>query len=343
VISKLRRPAVLLPVVLCAVIAAAVAAKGIAAVDLNRGTSVGKITIGYSAWPGWFPWSVAAEQKFFAANGVNVEMKYFDNYTDSLAALADGTIDANSQTLNDTLISVSAGAKQTIVLVNDNSTGNDQIICAGSTNGVADLKGKKVGVEQGTVDHFLLLLALKQSNLTQQDIELEAMSTDAAAAALVAGDVDCAGVFAPFTTVALARPGSFAIATSAEFPGAIPDHLVFRSDMVEQRPTDVQAVVNTWFWTLDWIKANGEAAIKIMADRAGVGVTEYTAYDAGTSIFTRQQNLDAFQPGTTADHLNAQANIVADFMVEAGLVQVRPSLDALFDSRFIHAVPERLQ
>jgi len=343
VTSKLRRRAVLLFILLCTAVAAAVAAKSIAGFGVDRGVPAGKITIGYSAWPGWFPWSVAAEQKFFSANGVDVEMKYFDTYTDSLAALANGSIDANSQTLNDTLISVSAGAKQTIVLVNDNSTGNDQIICAGNINSVADLKGKKVGVEHGTVDHFLLLLALQQSSLTQQDVELEGMPTDAAAAAFAAGDLDCTGVFAPFTTVALERPGSFAIATSAEFPGAIPDHLVFRSDVVDQRPTAVQAVVNTWFETIEWIKGHGESATKIMAGRAGVNVTEYTAYDAGTSIFTHQQNLDAFLPGTTPDHLNAQANVVADFMVEAGLVQVRPSLDALFDSRFIHAVPERLQ
>ena len=340
--SKLRRRAVLLSILLCTAVAAAVAAKSIAGFGVER-VPTGKITIGYSAWPGWFPWSVAAEQKFFSANGVDVEMKYFDTYTDSLAALADGTIDANSQTLNDTLISVSAGAKQTIVLVNDNSTGNDQIICAGSINSVADLKGKRIGVEQGTVDHFLLLLALQQSSLTQQDVELEGMPTDAAAAAFAAGDLDCTGVFAPFTTVALERPGSFAIATSAEFPGAIPDHLVFRSDVVDQRPTAVQAVVNTWFETLEWIKGNGDAATEIMAGRAGVTVTEYADYDAGTSIFTHQQNLDAFLPGTTPDHLNAQANVVADFMVEAGLVQVRPSLDALFDSRFVHALPERLQ
>ncbi len=338
---SLRRPVMLVPVLL-GTVAAVAAGIAIARIDGGRPNAVQKITIGYSAWPGWFPWSVAAEQKLFDANGVTVEIKYFDNYSDSLAALSTGAIDANSQTLNDTLMSVSTGAKQTIVLVNDNSTGNDQIICAGNINGVADLKGRKVGVEQGTVDHFLLLLALRQAGLTQRDIELEAMPTDAAANAFVAGDVDCAGVFAPFTTVALARPGSFAVATSAEFPGAIPDHLVFRSDVVEQRPHHVQAVVNTWFDSLNWIKSNSDAATKIMADRASVSVAEYKAYDAGTSILTLAQNVDAFLPGTTPGHLSAQANIVADFMVEAGLVQVRPSLADLFDARFIDAVPEEV-
>src|SRR4029453_8003842 len=96
----------------------------------TRGVSGPKVTLAFSAWPGWFPWEVAEKKGLFAANGVDVELKYFDNYLDSLTALSTGNVTANSQTLNDTLISISApgASKQTIVLVNDNSTGNDQII-----------------------------------------------------------------------------------------------------------------------------------------------------------------------------------------------------------------------
>src|SRR2546427_153042 len=83
----------------------------------------------------------------------------------------------------------------------------------------------KVAVEQGTVDHYLLLLALAQAKLTEKDIQLVPLTTDAAAAAFAAGQVDAVGAFAPFTTTALARPGSRAVATSAQFAGAIPDHL----------------------------------------------------------------------------------------------------------------------
>jgi NitT/TauT family transport system substrate-binding protein len=49
---------------------------------------------------------------------------------------------------------VSGGAEQVIVLVNDNSTGNDKIIVRESINAIADLKGKKVAAEEGTVDHY---------------------------------------------------------------------------------------------------------------------------------------------------------------------------------------------
>jgi NitT/TauT family transport system substrate-binding protein len=300
----------------------------------------GKIVIGFSAWPGWFPWQVAEAQGLFAKNGVDVELKYYESYTDSLNALATGAIDANSQTLNDTLVSVAGGARQTIVLVNDNSTGNDKIIASAGIVSVADLKGRKVAVEKGTVDHYLLLLALEQAGLKEKDIELTAQTTDAAAAAFAAGQVDAVGAFAPFTTTALQRPGSRAIATSVEFPGAIPDHLVVSSTLVQERPDDMQALVNTWFEVLRWIKGNRDAAVEIMAQRAGVNAADYRTYDAGTTIFTRQQNIDAFTPGTTPAHLNFQAARISDFMVNTGLVQQRPSLDGLLDGRFVAKVPE---
>ncbi|WP_188187351.1 ABC transporter substrate-binding protein [Nonomuraea sp. SYSU D8015] len=289
------------------------------------------VTLGFSAWPGWFPWQVAQEKGLFAKNGVQVELKYFDSYTDSLTALATGNIDANSQTLNDTLASVSGGAKQTVVLVNDNSTGNDQIIARPGITSVAQLKGKTVAAEQGTVDHYLLLLALRKAGLTQDDITFKPLPTDAAAAAFKAGQVDAVGVFAPFTTTALELPGATAIASSKDFPGAIPDHLVVSRELVSSRPEVVQGLVKTWFDTLAWIDANKAEARTIMAKRAGVSEEDYAEYDAGTTIFSLAQNVEAFTSGS----LERQAKEIATFLTESGLADAAPPLDGLLDPRFV--------
>jgi NitT/TauT family transport system substrate-binding protein len=305
-----------------------------------KGAGTARITLGFSAWPGWLPWQVAQAEGLFARNGLDVKLKYFDNYTDSLLALETGALDANSQTLNDTLNSVSAGAKQTIVLVNDNSTGNDKIIAREGIVSVADLKGKRIGVEQGTVDHYLLLLALAQAGLNQSDVVLSPLAREAAAAAFAAGRVDAVCVAAPFTTKALLRAGSHAVATSAEFPGSIPTHLVVRPALIRDHPEAVQALIKTWFDTLKWIKDHKDASIHIMSKQGGVGVDDYRTYEAGTTIFTRQQNLDAFKPGTTPEHLNYQAALTADFVFGTGMVQRRASLDGLLDERFVEAVPE---
>jgi NitT/TauT family transport system substrate-binding protein len=302
------------------------------------GDTGGKITLGFSAWPGWFPWQVAADQGLFAKNGVDVEVKYFENYTDSLNALSTGNIDANSQTLNDTVSSVAGGAKERIVLVNDNSTGNDQIIAQEGIDSVADLKGKTVAAEEGTVDHYLLLLALQKAGLGPADVKFTPLATDAAAAAFVAGRVDAVGVFAPFTTTALERQGSKAIATSKDFPGAIPDHLVVNPSLIQDRPDDVQALVKTWFDTVDWIRTNRDQAIAIMAKRAGVSPADYATYNAGTTIFTLEDNLEAFTPGSTDAHLDYQARKITDFLLQTKLIDTKPDLEGLLDDQFVKAI-----
>jgi NitT/TauT family transport system substrate-binding protein len=301
----------------------------------SGGSSGTKITLGFSAWPGWFPWQVAHDEGLFTKNGVDVDLKYFDSYTDSLTALANGSIDANSQTLNDTVSSVAGGAKETIVLTNDNSTGNDQIIARPGINSIADLKGKTVAAEQGTVDHYLLLLALKKAGLTEHDITFKPLLTDAAAAAFAAGKVDAVGAFAPFTDTALKLAGSKAISTSKDFPGAIPDHLVVAADLVKKEPKAIQALVQTWFDTLAWIKANKAKAIEIMAKRGGVSVADYQAYDSGTTIFSLDDNVKAFTPGTTDANLDFQAKKISDFLVGTKLVDKAPNLDGLFDPTFV--------
>lgn len=303
----------------------------------NHLTTSSPVIMGFSAWPGWFPWEVAREKGLFEARGVKIDLQWFDGYLDSINAMAAGRLDANTQTLNDTIASVAAGADQVIVLVNDNSTGNDKIIVREGINTIADLKGKKIAAEQGTVDHFLLLLGLQQAGLTQTDIEFIPLETGASAAAFVAGQVDAVGVFAPFTTTALKRSGSKELFSSRDFPGAIPDHLVVSRKLIESNPQAVQGLVNTWFDTLTYLRENRAESYRIMAQRAGVSPEEYQRYDAGTTIFSLSDNLKAFSPGDHMASLEYAAKKISSFLREKGLISNEPDLSKLFDSRFVKA------
>jgi len=298
---------------------------------------VGAVRLGFSAWPGWFPWQVAQDEGIFKANAVQVDLKWFDGYLESISTLTAGQIDANSQTLGDTVSSVSGGADQVVVLVNDNSTGNDKVIVREGINAIADLKGKKVAAEEGTVDHFLLLLGLKKAGLSPKDIQFVPLETGKAAAAFVGGQVDAVAVFAPFTTQALKRPGSKELFTSKNFPGAISDHLVFTRKFVNEHPDQVQALVDSWFATLDYMKTNQDKSYKTMAKRAGVTVNEYKEYADGTRLFTIEENLKAFQPGSNMTSLQFAAQEMSKFLQEVGLAATNPDISKLFDDRFIKA------
>ena len=295
------------------------------------------VKLGFSAWPGWFPWQVAQDQKIFASRNINVDLKWFDGYLESINALTANQLDANSQTLNDTISSIAGGADQVIVLVNDNSTGNDKIIARDGIKTIADLKGKKVAAEEGAVDHFLLLLGMEKAGLKPSDITFVPLETGKAAAAFVAGQVDAVGVFAPFTVEALKLKGSKELFSSKEFPGAISDHLVFSRKFVNEHPDRVQTMVDSWFATMDAIKANPNPAIEIMAKRANVSVADYEDYDAGTKIFTVDENIKAFQSGTDMTSLSFSAEQISKFLTQVGLAKTKPDLSKLFDDRFVKA------
>ncbi len=293
------------------------------------------IKLGFSAWPGWFPWQVAEEAGIFKAAGVNVDLVWFEGYLDSINALAGGQLDANSQTLNDTIGSVAAGSDQVIVLVNDNSTGNDQIIASKEIRSVADLKGKKVGIEAGVVDHFLLLLGLDAAGIAPTDVTIVNLETGAAAAAFASGQLDAVGVFAPFTTEALKRAGSHTLFSSKDYPGAIPDHLVVSRKLMTDRPADVQKIINAWFMTLDYVKANPDKAVAIMAKRAGVSAEEYKSYEAGTTLFSLADNTKAFASGSTRANLAFAADEISKFLVDNEFIKEPVAAAKLFEPKFV--------
>ena len=264
-------------------------------------------------------------------------MQWFDGYLDSINALSAGQLDCNSQTLNDTISSVAGGADQQVVLMNDFSTGNDQIIAAPGINTIADLKGKKVAAEEGTVDHYLLLMVLKEAGLSAKDIKFVPLETGAAAAAFAAGKVDAAGVYAPFTTQALKRPGAKALTTSREHPGAISDLLVCRRDFVAKNPEKIQKVVNAWFATLNLIKKDPAGTLPILVQRSGVSEPEFKAYNAGTTIQTLEQNRQGFKPGDSMLSMPYAAEQISAFLVETGLAKSKPDLSNLLNSQFVDA------
>ncbi len=296
------------------------------------------IKIGYSAWPGWFPLAVAEKEGLFEQAGVNVELQFFADYLGSLDAMAAGQLDGNTQTLNDTMFAVAAGDEQVIVVTNDNSAGNDAVICDASVGDtIEDLKGRTIAAEPGVVDHFLLLQGLASVGLTEADIDFRGVTTDAAAAAFAGGEFDCVGVFAPFTVQALERPGSKVVFDSADFPGTISDHIVVTPELIEERPEDVQKLVDAWYLTLDWIEANPDEALATLAEVAELTPEEYRSLADGTEIFDASEALTTFTDAAGPTSLERVAKLINPFLVTSGLTETEAPLDGLFDGSFTQA------
>lgn len=302
---------------------------------------VSSITIGYSAWPGWFPLAVAEEAAIFDEVGLDVDLVYFADYLASIDAMAVGELDFVTQTLNDTMASVAFGDEQVIVVVNDNSTGNDKIICDESITSIEDMAGATIAAEAGVVDHFLLVQGLESVGMTEDDIDFVGVETGAAAAGFAEGEFDCVGVFAPFWITALERPGSQEVFSSADFPGLIPDHIVATREIVDDDPEAVQKLVDAWYLTLEWMEENPDEAIEIMAGVAETSVEDYESFAQGTTLFDAETALAAFADGDDTTSLLYTAELINPFLVSSGFTESEASLDGLFDASFTQSWVDR--
>jgi len=296
------------------------------------------IVVGYSNWAGWWPWAIAEEKGLFA-NNLQVELRWYDNYSQSLQDLADGYIDSNCQTLSDTISFASEAVKgEVVVLVNDNSAGNDKIITNAEINKVEELENKTVALEVGVVSDFLLSLALDRVGMSREQVRIIDAETGAAVEAFLADQTDAVGAFPPFWYTALQKDGAKEIISSAEFPGAIPDLLVVSQELVDNHPDKVQTLVNTWFDVLDFMAKNNLEADEIMARRAGIDLKELQVLKSGTKMFNLEDNLNAFRKSDSMESLFYAAREITTFLQEKlNIIESKPNISRLLNSQFIKA------
>lgn len=302
----------------------------------------GPITIGYSDWPGWVAWDIAEQQGFFKKHNANVKLVWFPVYTDSLNALAAGQVDANCQTWSDTLGPLAQGLPLKAVLVNDNSFGNDAMIAQPGIKSVKDLKGKNVATELGTCDHLLMLKALEANGMTDKDVHYVNIKVQDCPNAMLAKKVDAAVVWEPSRTKILkAVPGTSSVYDSARIPGLIPDLLVMKSQVVQQRPQDVQNIVDAWYDAIDWWRAHPDDAVKILAKRTDTPVADYQGFIKGTRIFSAPEALAAMTQSKELTSLYTSGQSNAQFLVQQQQVSKIPDYAAAIDKEFVKAAVDK--
>jgi len=312
-------------------------AKGIATLfatfALLCSASAEPLKIGYSDWPGWVAWEIAIEKDLFKQAEVDVEFEWFD-YVASMDAFAAGQLDAVPMTNGDTLVTGSTGGKGIMVLINDFSNGNDMVVGAPGIESIADLKGKKVGVEIGFVGHLILLNALEKAGLTEADVELVNVPTNETPQVLASGDVSAIVAWQPNSGQALAQvAGSKRLYSSADEPGLIYDVLAVSPSSLAERREDWAKVIDVWYQVVDFIldPETQEEAISIMAARVGVTSAEYKPFLNGTKILTLDEAKQLFTKTDGFDSLYGSSKISDNFNLKYDVYKEAQDLDSYID------------
>jgi NitT/TauT family transport system substrate-binding protein len=271
------------------------------------------LRIAYSDWPGWIAYEIGIRKGWFQEAGVQVNFSFFE-YLPSMDAFSAGKVDAVAVTNGDALVTGAHGARSKMILINDYSNGNDQIIGLPGIASVADLRGKKIGLELTLVEHLLLIKALEKQGMQQSDVKLVNFPTAETPAALASGQVSAVGAWYPVAAQARkAAPGATALFTSADVPGLIYDTLAVNPDSLAARRDDWAKVVKVWYRIADFVRdpRTQREAVAIMAARAGVSAEDYAAHLSGTYFLSLPETKKRFAvaPGLATLH---GSSLVAD-------------------------------
>jgi NitT/TauT family transport system substrate-binding protein len=314
----------------------------LAAVSLSFGLlatpAAAQVKIGVSDWPGWVAWYVAEQKGMFKKHGADVKLVWFANYTDSISALSAGQVDANSQTWSDSMAPLAKGLPLKAILVNDNSAGNDAVMVNPKIKSFADLKGKKIALEEFSVSHFLLTLALTKNGMSLKDVQVVNLSAGDAAAAFLAGRVDAAAVWNPWVNKIQTSGKGKALFTSKDVPGMIPDLLVAQEKSIKAKRKDYLGMIKAWYEAEAFIKAKPDEAAKIMAKVVGMDAKEYAVFLPGTKFFDQKANLQAFGPATDATSLLGVAPTISKFLLDNKLMEGKVDFAKGLDASLVKEV-----
>lgn len=298
------------------------------------------LKIGYSDWPGWVAWEIGIQKGWFEEEGVDVEFLWFD-YVASMDAYVAGQVDAVTMTNGDALVTGATGKPSVGIIINDFSNGNDMIVARPGINSVKDLKGKKIGVEEGFVCHLLLLKGLMDNGMSADDVTIVNTPTNETPQVLKSGAVDAIGAWQPNSGQSLkVLPGSKPIFTSADAPGIIYDLLYVSPESLEAREMDWLKVTKVWYRIVDFLKdeENFDEALKILSARVSLKPEEYEPFFEGTYILSLDEALEKWEKASGLGSVYGSSEFVDEFNVDNGVYDNRLKTDNYLDSRFTKAI-----
>ena len=298
------------------------------------------LRVAYSDWPGWTAFEVGIQKGWFKEAGVEVEFSWFD-YLPSMEAFSAGKVDAVMVTNGDALVTGASGAKSKMILVTDYSNGNDKVIARAGIKNLAQLKGKKIGLELTLVEHLLLLQGLQKSAMGQPDVELVNFRTNETPQALASGQVDAVAAWYPTAAQVLSSvAGSTAVWTSADVPGLIYDAVAVNPQSLARRKADWAKFVKVWYRISDYVRdpATQAEAVRIMAAKVGVAADEYAAAMPGTYFLSLDEAKKRFQKGDGLDSLYGSSKVADDFNVKNKVYAAPQPVDEYIDPELIMAL-----
>ena len=299
----------------------------------------GKITIGYTTWPGYLGLYIAKDKGYFQDAGLDVDVKGYISLVEQYADYISGKTQGSAMLTLDVINQAYGDLDHKIVTAIDYSNGSDGIVASPNIKTIADVKGKKVAFEFGTLEEFFLRYALDKNNINFSDIVPINLGPEASAEAFVKGKTDVAVTYEPFMSKALSKIGGNKIYSSKDAPGLITDVLAFHTSFLNENSDTIEAIITAYFKAVEfWTDSPDEANI-IIAKYLNTTPDQVPDQTGGLTLLDERDNHTAFTFSSGLQSLYGNLRNIDEFVRAQKKDDVKKmDTDTLIEPRFIRKV-----
>lgn len=301
---------------------------------LPRGSQPEPLLVALGVWPGVETLILARERGLLP----NEQVQLIDMSWPSAAmrAFGNGAVEAAVLSLDEVLRLREGGHEPRVVMVMDVSQGADVILGNDDMNALADLRGKRVGVDVRSAGMVLLESALESVGLRGSDVELVPLSPSEAASAMAKQLVDAVVLAEPWATRIRRKEGKV-LFDSQQLKMPLYRVLVASAKALKERRAELRMVIKSHLALGSALDLSQEDSTRqVVLRREGVSLEEFVRSMGKVKLVGREAAERLMQPG---GELAVQSAALAAWMHGAGLLEGQASDSLWLDGSLLKEVP----
>lgn len=304
------------------------------------------ITVGMASGVNQVTALVASEKGFFKEEGLDVVVKPVERGNLAVEALVAGSMQFAEVADATFLAAVDKGIP--LVALGAASRGfTGKIVAAPALAGVkslADLKGKRIGIQVGTGVHNVFLRLISKEGMKESDFRISNVRvTDMPTAMASSGTFDAVLGWDPMMQRIVQAGYGKEVISAAQIQKmagiTYPLLLVAKRDYIKDNPQAVQHFVNAYSRAHQWIRQNPDGALSIYLD----AITRTGAPMDRDIVRTMMFEVDKFGGVRFIDSDDSELSGSAEFLHKNGVLSKVPDLKSITEPSFAAAADAKFK
>lgn len=293
------------------------------------------MTIGTNIWLGYEPLHVAHEKKVF--DTLNIKFIEYRSASQVLNGMRKGVLDLAAMTLDEALRLKSQGVDVEVIWIFDFSHGADALIAQPGIKSIEQLKGKRIGVEDGALGGYFFNRFLQINELKKEDFKRVSLEINSHVQYFEQSQIDALVTFEPVKSMIIQQGGQV-LFDSTQLKNEIIDVLVIhKNSPVYNNKAKIQTFLTQYNTVFNDITGNMNEYLPLLNMRLKLPLEKVALSYQGITLPDVQTQIDIFED---ADFIKQTLTRYQAVLFELGVIDKPCECDNLFNIEHLKVLNE---